>query len=177
MIDLVLMTEKLYEPPALFVHNMKAGGRKAPTDCMMIRKEYAKRIGIFEEEFRHIGEDQIAWAKLTLNGRIYVMDEVLARYRLHPDSITAVESRSRRADASAGYFFNWLDEYLETQRIDSEKVLDSVRRFKRKAQFEARLGVLKRLYQKTLPLHIRYKLRDKVTKMKKALSRSTHWHE
>lgn len=169
VIDLVLETNTLYQPPELFIHNMKAGGRKAHTNCMMLKKEFAQETGVFKESYNVSWEDQISWAKLTLNGNIYVLDDVLAKYRLHKDSICAIESQTGNEAISIKIFLDWLDKYLKKQNIQDKKVWNSFKGFRRKVYLEKKFWKLKDLYRNHIPLHLRYKIRDRLTKVKKAL--------
>ncbi len=166
-IDLVLETEKLYQPPDLFVHNMLSGGRKAHTNCVIMKSSFAKKIGVFEENYKYSWEDQVSWAKITLSGKIYVLDAVLAKYRLHPASTCAVEMQNGQDVFSVTFFLEWLETYLKEQKIENADVWRSTRNFQRKIRFEIKIRKIKQLYRYIFPLHIRYKLRDKLTRIKK----------
>lgn len=177
IIDLVLETEKLYQPPDLFIHNMKAGGRKSPTNSMMLKRRFAEKIKMFSETYNVAWEDQIWWAKMTLNGNIYVMDAVLSKYRLHSDSISSIESQNAFEFVSIKIFLEWLNKYLKKQNIQNKDVWNSFKGFQRKVYLEGKLWKLKNLYRNFLPLHIRYKIRDILTKTKQKLLWSSHWHK
>lgn len=176
-IDLVLELEKLYQPPDLLVHNLNAGGRKPGINCVMLKSEFVHRVGLFEEEFTRTGEDQVFWAKVSLFGQIYVMDAVLAKYRQHPASTCAIESENGQDIPLMNIFLDWLENYLRQQNIENKEVWKALRGFRRTLYLETKFRKLKQLYRRMFPLHFRYKMRDKWTRLKKTLSRSAHRHK
>lgn len=173
-IDLVLETEKLYQPPDLFVHNLKAGGRKPGINCVMLKRNFAEEIGAFEAEYKYTWEDQVFWAKLTLNGKIYVMNAVLAKYRQHSASISDIQMKDGRDILSMTVFFDWLADYLQKRKIRNNEVRRAVLGFRRKIRWETKLKKFKQIYRRIFSLHTRYKIRDLFTKTKKILLRSAH---
>lgn len=177
VIDLVLETEKLYQPPDLLVHNLKAGGRKPGINCVMVKGCFAKKFGVFKDNYRYAWEDQVFWAKVSLYGKIYVMDAVLAKYRQHPASTCAVEMQDGQDIYSIQIFFNWLENYLQTKNIKNKDIWKALQGFRRTNSIETRLRGLKHIYRRIFPLHVRYKMRDRLTKIKQILSRSAHRHK
>ncbi|MDQ3633889.1 MAG: glycosyltransferase family 2 protein [Acidobacteriota bacterium] len=167
-INLVLELEELYQPPDLLIHNLNASGRKPGINCVMLKREFVEQVGnIFEDDCRYVWEDQVFWAKVSLFGKIYVMDATLAKYRQHPASSSAVETHDGSDIPSMNIFLDWLENYLQEQKIKDERVWKALRNFQRNLRIETKLKRLKQLYRRTLPLHIRYGLRDKWTKLKK----------
>ncbi len=177
IINLVLETEKLYQPPALLIHNLTAGGRKPGINCVMLKNEFAKNFELFEADYRYAWEDQVFWAKVSLYGKIYVMDAVLAKYRQHPASTCAVESENGQDISSMNIFLDWLEIYLNKQNIENSNVWKALRSFRRTLFLETKLRKLKQMYRRMLPLHIRYKIRDLWTNTKKISARSAHRHK
>lgn len=173
-IDLVLETDKLYQPPDLLLHNLNANGRKPHFNATLLKREFIEKIGGFEEEFKSVGEDQALWAKVSLHGKIYVLDDSLAKYRQHPESTCAYLTEKGTDADSWGYFFGWLEKYLNSHEITDQEVWRALNDFKDRQKFEKKLTRLKQIYRRILPLHLRYKIRDKLTKAKKVLSRSAH---
>lgn len=176
-IDLVLDTERMYAPPELLIHNFRAGGRKPGMNCVMLKSGFARRIGVFTEDYAHAGEDQIFWLRVSLHGRIYVMDGVLAKYRQHPASTCAVVARDGRDLSSMNIYMDWAGNYLREQNVTDPEIWRAYRNFKRKCALEAKVGGVKRLYRRLLPLHVRYRLRDRITRAKRLLTRTAHRHE
>ncbi|MGI8668232.1 MAG: glycosyltransferase family 2 protein [Aridibacter sp.] len=170
-IDLVLELEKMYQSPDLLIHNLKASGRKPGINCVMLKREFVEKVGnIFEVECRYVWEDQIFWSKVSLFAKIYVMDASLAKYRQHPASSCAVETQGGNDIPSMSIFLDWLENYLKEENITDERVWKALRNFQRNLRLETKLKGLKQLYRRTLPLHIRYGLRDKWTKFKKRIT-------
>lgn len=174
IINLVLETEKLYQPPALLLHNLQAGGRKPGIDCLLLKRDFVNRIGIFEDNYKYVGEDQVFWAKVSLHGKIFVLSDCLARYRQHPASTCAVTIKTGQDASSMNIFLDWLEKYLREQKIEDDEVWRSVRQFQKSARFQARIKIVKQIYRRILPLSARYRLRDEWTTLKKKLLRSAH---
>lgn len=173
-IDLVLETDKLYEPPDLLVHNLNANGRKPHFNASLLRRDFIETIGGFEEEFKSVAEDQALWAKVSLNGKIYVLDDSLAKYRQHPDS-TCADLTKKGIDADSwGYFFEWLEDYLISQNIVEKNVWNALRNFQKRQKLEQHFRAFKQVYRRIFPLHVRYKIRDKLTAFKKRLAGPAH---
>ncbi len=167
-IDLVLELEKLYQPPDLLVHNLNASGRKPGINCVMLKRCFVEQIeNIFEDDYRYAWEDQVFWSKLSLKGNIYVMDACLAKYRQHPASTCSIESRNGQDIPSMNIFLNWLENYLREQNITDQRVWKALKNFQRNLRIETKFKGLKQLYRRILPLHLRYELRDKWTRLKK----------
>lgn len=177
IIDLVLELEKLYQPPDLLVHNLNAGGRKPGIDCVMLKSDFAKQFELFEADYRYAWEDQVFWAKVSIYGKIYVMDAVLAKYRQHPASTCAIEAKNGQDISSMSIFLDWLEEYLNKQNIKNKDVWTALRGFQRTLYLETKLKKLKQLYRRLFPLHVRYKIRDKWTRSKSILTRSSQRHK
>jgi glycosyltransferase involved in cell wall biosynthesis len=177
IVALVLETEKLYQPPDLLVHNLNAGGRKPGINCVMLKRDFAKNFELFEDDYRYAWEDQVFWAKVSFHGTIYVMDAVLAKYRQHPASTCAVESKSGQDIPSVNIFLDWLEAYLRKQNVENKNVWKALHSFQKTLYLETKFSKLKQLYRRMFPLHIRYKIRDKLTRVKQILSRSAHRHK
>lgn len=172
-IDLVLELEKLYQPPDLLIHNLNASGRKPGINCVILKKEFVEKIGnMFEDDCRYVWEDQIFWSKVSLFAKIYVMDASLSKYRQHPASSCAVETAGGQDIPSMGIFLDWLENYLREQDVKDERVWKALRNFQRNLQIETKLKEVIQLYRRMLPLHMRYSLRDKWTKLKQRITNS-----
>jgi glycosyltransferase involved in cell wall biosynthesis len=174
IIDLVLESERIYEPPALFIHNMNASGRKPHFNSTLLRRKLLDQVGLFEEEFKSVGEDQALWAKVSLHGKIYIFDDCLTKYRQHPASTCANLLKDGGDIDNWSAFFNWLEKYLEREDITDQRVWNSFARFKQRQSLEQKLKFVKQFYRDTLPLSWRYKFRDKLTRIKKILAGPSH---
>jgi len=106
------------DPPHLLVLMLRSKGHAVPAICSLtIRLEATRRVGGFEDRFRHAYEDQVLLAKLYLTGSTLVIDEVLARYRQHSESL--VHRLEREGTYVPGWpnpahraFVEWLQDYV-----------------------------------------------------------------
>lgn len=163
-VNLGLENDKLYAPPALLIHNLQSGGRKPGINCVMVRKSFIKRVGAFEDDYRHVGEDQIFWAKISLNGKIFVTAKCLAKYRQHADSSCGKALASGDDEPSRwGMFLDWLENYLEEEKIADKNLLKAMENFRRESGFQKKFSRLKRIYCRVFPLYVRYRVRDRIT--------------
>jgi glycosyltransferase involved in cell wall biosynthesis len=94
-----------------------------------VRRDKLLALGGFEPAFRAAFEDQVVLAKLYLNGKTYVLQAHLARYRRHPGSWTrqAKENAAVAASAEAARraYHAWLVEYVD-RCILRDVVLDEL---------------------------------------------------
>ncbi len=164
VVDLMLSAGNLYDPPELLLHSLESGGRKPGITAVLLRKEFVDRIGAFESDFKNIGEDQVFWAKVALNGRIYVLDACLAKYRQHDDSTCAVKMRSGEDIPLMNLFIEWLDEYLLKTGLDSPNLMEAVAKLRRRTRWENKLRLVKVVYRKIVPLYLRYWVRGVLSK-------------
>jgi glycosyltransferase involved in cell wall biosynthesis len=167
VVDLGLEVEKLCKPPNLFIHNLLSGGRKPGMGCVMLRRELIETIGDFEESFRNLGEDQVFWAKVSLNARVYVINACLIRYRQHQESTCAATVLKENNDPENWFFyFEWLENYLRQQKIANPAVHAAIASFRKEICWQNKYRWVKRYYRRFLPLHMRYWLRDQLTHFK-----------
>lgn len=160
--NLGVKLEKLYAPPSLLIHNLIAGGRKPGINCVMVKKDFINSIGAFEGDFRHVSEDQVFWSKISLNGKIYVMDASLARYRQHNNSSCAVLIKSENETENWEVFLNWLEEYLKENNLSNQEVWTALLSCRKEIRLQHTFRKIKKIYRQLLPLHTRYWLRDKI---------------
>ena len=163
-VNLGLQTGKLYEPPKLLVHNLRAGGRKPGIGCVILRSEFAKKFDLFQDDFMYVSEDQIFWAMTGLYAKIFVLEDCLAKYRQHPHSSSAalVESGSVKADWEK--FSVWLENYLCENKIENQEVWKALKGWRKENDFRVEHQWLLSLYQRIFPFHIRYRVRDLIIK-------------
>jgi len=162
-VNLGLENDKLYAPPSLLVHNLQSGGRKPGINCVMVRRRFIERVGAFEDDYRHVGEDQIFWAKVSLNGKVFVTAKCLAKYRQHADSSCRKAIASGDEASSWGLFLNWLENYLIEEKIADKNLLKAMENFRRESRFQKKFSRVKRIYRRVFPLYARYWLRDRIT--------------
>lgn len=162
VVNLGLETNRLYPPLSLLIHNLRANGRKPGINCIMMTHDFINSIGAFEGDFQYVSEDQVFWAKVSLNGKIYVMEKCLAKYRQHNSSSVAVLIKNDKEIENWEVFLNWLQNYLEEKNIKNQNIWDSFNYCKNNIKFQAKFSFLKKLYRKFFSLHFRYWLRDKI---------------
>jgi glycosyltransferase involved in cell wall biosynthesis len=163
-VNLGLENDKLYLPPSLLIHNLRSGGRKPGINCVMVRKDFIERVGAFEDDYLHVGEDQIFWAKVSLNGKIFVTGKCLAKYRQHADSSCGKAMASGDDEPSRwGMFLNWLENYLIQEKIADKNLFKAMENFRRESRFQKKFSRLKRIYCRVFPLYARYWVRDRIT--------------
>jgi glycosyltransferase involved in cell wall biosynthesis len=162
-VNLGLENDKLYAPPSLLVHNLQSGGRKPGINCVMVRRDFIERVGAFEDDYLHVGEDQIFWAKISLNGKIFVTAKCLAKYRQHADSSCRKAIAGGNETSSWVLFLNWLENYLNEEKIADENLLKAMDNFRRESRFQKKFSRLKGIYCRVFPLYARYWLRDRIT--------------
>lgn len=120
------------QPPDLLLLMLDTRGLTTPGICdLTIRRTLLLGVGGFNEDFRSHYEDQVAYAKLYLATPFLVIDDRLARYRQHPDSVTG---RYATGDPDAPHrwyagrteFLAWLEAWLVERGIDDQRVWKSL---------------------------------------------------
>ncbi|MFZ9914607.1 MAG: glycosyltransferase family 2 protein [Phycisphaerales bacterium] len=104
--DLGTNGRTLLEPPGLLPVFLTR--TSATPQAPMVRREAILAVGGFDDEFRDMYEDQVFLAKLFLDHRVLVIDEVLQRYRQHDDSCVRRAHRERRHLHARARFLRWL---------------------------------------------------------------------
>ncbi|NNF00563.1 MAG: glycosyltransferase family 2 protein [Pyrinomonadaceae bacterium] len=161
-VSLRVQTEKPYDPPALFIHTLLAGGRKPGMASVILKSDFSKRFSLFEDDFEHVSEDQIFWAKVSLNSKIYLLDECLAKYRQHPDSSSAVLTKSGNMLSDLNMYLRWLDNYLKDTKIDNREIRKAVDIFKAENQYKTKYRRAMNFYRRMLPHYLRFRIRDAI---------------
>ena len=110
--------------PALIVATLLTAGAPMPGLCSITFRAAAFReLGGIPEQFRGHYEDQILICKLLLAYPALVLDEPLARYRQHPQSLTEGNAPQERVPGSAAHsgrlrFLGWLRGYVAERGLD-----------------------------------------------------------
>ena len=113
----------LHFPPALLcmTYPLGPGGSPCPSN-LVFRREAARQLGGFVEEFAGPWEDIAFISKMLLHWPAYVSDECWDRYRVHASSMSA---RARETGAEAQgrrFYFSWLETYLRASAVDDARV-------------------------------------------------------
>jgi glycosyltransferase involved in cell wall biosynthesis len=114
-------------PPGLLYLMLESDGSTAPIPCSMtLRRATLEAVGGSEDSFRGLYEDLVMYAKVYLTAPVLVLNDCLARYRLHPASITHLSKR-QRSDGARLAFLTWLACYLRAHEINEPLVWESWR--------------------------------------------------
>ena len=159
-VNLGIETEKLYQPPELLIHNLKASGRKPGMGCVIVRSDFARDHEMFVDGFRHVSEDQLFWTKISLYAKIYVLDQCLAKYRQHSFSSSALLSETGKTANDWKQFLDWLEEYMLENKIENPDVLSGLRLCQRENKYRQKYETLLNLYHRMIPYFLRYRIRD-----------------
>ena len=159
-VTLGIEAERLYQPPALLIHNLRAGGRKPGTSSIMLRRDRLS-FDVCDESFKGLGDDQVFWAKLSLSAPLFVTDKCLFKYRQHSDSLCAEAMKSGEDLAAWQRFLAWLEQHLISEKVDHAEVWKALRRSQRSINYQIRFAPIKLWYRRLLPIRWRYWLRDR----------------
>lgn len=66
------------------------------TPSVFISKDVVNRVGLFNEEMPPAGEDAEYWSRSSFETKFYYIDEPLAKYRIHPNNISASKKKYRK---------------------------------------------------------------------------------
>jgi len=120
----VVPTDRVYEPPSLVKKRMNFEWCPCPSDLMMSR-EALLLLGGFEESFVGIYgpyEDQALLTKLALKVPIFVADRCWTRYRIHDDSVCAVQSKTGNELPVRRFYLEWLRKYLSDNGVEDIEI-------------------------------------------------------
>lgn len=113
--DLGVEPDRMYRPPRLF-ELLLENQAQSPTTCnALIRRSLFEQVGVFEEVFGGMFEDQVFFAKALLKSPAYVDGRIWARYRQHPASCSARSATAGDDVKARRRFLRWLHAYLKRQ--------------------------------------------------------------
>lgn len=120
----------LVQPPHLMTLYLKNSGAVPCTCGLMARRQIVETVGGFDEAIQHLYEDQVFIAKLCLQAPVFVEAGCWDKYRQHPDSSSVVAVRQGdyhplRPNPARLAFLSWLGEYLKTQKLQDEVLLQA----------------------------------------------------
>ncbi|TAK50766.1 MAG: glycosyltransferase family 2 protein [Gammaproteobacteria bacterium] len=116
------------EPPRALLLLLATRGATAPGICSVtIRRADYLALGGCEPAFRNLFEDQVLLAKLYLEHPVYVMPDVLARYRQHPASLVGQVGEAG-LHAARRTHLEWLETWLAGRGAVDTRVSRALRR-------------------------------------------------
>jgi glycosyltransferase involved in cell wall biosynthesis len=141
----------LIDPPALLLLMLETRGSTVPGICSLtVRRPLLRAIGGSEEGFRAHYEDQVLFAKIYLSTPVIVIEDRLALYRQHPESLTAQADDGgdapHRWHTGRQEFLRWLESWLRERLIEDDIVWTSLRA----GQREHRPGLMVRVLRRSL---------------------------
>lgn len=120
----------LVRPPKLLILFL---ARNAITPCpsdVLLRRQAVEEVGAFEESFPGMYEDQVFFAKMTLQAPVFVSGECWSKHRQHPNSNCSVWKRTGEyysAEPNVA-FSNWVQKYLEIKEVHEPAIRRALRR-------------------------------------------------
>jgi glycosyltransferase involved in cell wall biosynthesis len=166
VVDLGVEVQRLYDSPQMLVHNLRSSGRKPGMGCVTVRRELVEKFTLFEDDFARGGEDQIFWAILSLNAKVYVLEDCLLKYRQHSVSSTAGVADDGKAIADWEKFLSWLEKYLRENEIEDADVWSAVKASRKEIVRRRNFAPVLNLYRKILPTRFRYRIRDWISRIR-----------
>lgn len=124
--DLGIELDRLHPPPGLLP--VYLARTSATPQSPLVRRAALDAIGGFEDEFRDMYEDQVFFAKLFLEGPVYISGEVQHRYRQHDESCVHQAHRSGRHLAARRRYLDWLSRRIERVPAHRAALASAIRR-------------------------------------------------
>ena len=141
--------DSLVAPPRLLLETypLGQGTPPGPSD-ILVRRDALMRLGGFESQFVGIYgrfSDQAFFAKLHLNDSVYVAGKCWTKYRLREGSICATTNSPKLYRETRLFFFDFLQQYLQRQKIESAEVWRAVNTATRRTRYPRFFQVTNRL--------------------------------
>ena len=113
-------SNSLVEPPDLIPLFLK--DKNLTPSGVLVKREVLQTIAPSEESFRTDCSDDVVQIKICLNCRVFVSDEWLYKYRIHPESSCRVEIKAGKSHDLRLTFLNWVSDYFEQQSVTDSRV-------------------------------------------------------
>ncbi len=117
-------SNQIIPPPVLIASTLSTPGAPMPAVCSItFRRRFITELGGIPENFISQYEDQAIIVKLLLNESVLVIQDCLARYRQHPESLThqaqkTGEYRTGQPHPERHQFIRWVMEYAAQLGLD-----------------------------------------------------------
>lgn len=106
------IAERVILPPKLAFRFLLDGGTLPCLCSLIVRRDVLDLVGGFVDSFDGPYDDQVLLFKTCIDHPVHVTNDVLSRYRRHPDSIYFESEASGRSHADRLVFLTWLQQYL-----------------------------------------------------------------
>jgi len=128
--ETVAEPDRVYRPSELLTKTLKGTGYNACPSDLLLRRDTLIALGGFEEGFvagYSMFEDSALLTKFYLFANVFISNETWMRYRLHEESICAIETRAGTHHANRAFYLSWLLEYLKEREISNAPLLWRIR--------------------------------------------------
>ncbi|QJX47654.1 glycosyltransferase family 2 protein [Hymenobacter taeanensis] len=106
----------LFQPPQLGELLYPLGKGAAPCVCgIIVKRETLLRIGMFDEAFSGMYEDQVFLMKIYLSEPVFISSACFNRYRQRADSLVHASHAQGQYQAIRKRYLTWLEQYLSQQ--------------------------------------------------------------
>jgi GT2 family glycosyltransferase len=122
--------------------------RKAAVPCtnsVIVRHEVMREVDGFEDEFPRLYDDQVLYAKLSVNATVLVVNTVWDFYRQHPASMCATDGHLQRK-ARLRYLL-WTQNYLHEHSVSDSALWAALRHEIRRARLPRAMKINKQVRQ------------------------------
>lgn len=113
-------SNSLVEPPKLIPLFLK--DKNLTPSGVLVRRETLLTIAPSEDSFRTDCSDDVVQIKTCLHCRVYVSDEWLYKYRIHPESSCRVEIKAGRSRDLRLIFLDWVNDYFKQQQVSDPQL-------------------------------------------------------
>src|SRR5262245_43601465 len=110
--------DQIIEPPEMVRQWVNRSGGNPGTCALLVRASAAREVGMFEEIFTGMYEDQVFGTKICLRWPVYVSSRTWCRYRQHPASTCALTDENGLMPQAWLRFLMWMRGYIASQGFE-----------------------------------------------------------
>lgn len=125
--------DQLYKPPLLLKQLLSGHARTPLPSNVLVQRKLFDQIGVFDEQFRTLYEDQAFFSKVFLKANVYISREAWNLYRQHSNNICLISEKT--GQGTPGHlskqhlqFLKWLQHYLSAEGVQDPSLLEAVRK-------------------------------------------------
>lgn len=128
MREIVREYDHLYRPPVLLKQLLLEKARTPATCSVLIQRSLFDEIGVFEEQFKTLYEDQAFFSKVYLKANVYISRKYWDLYRQHSQNHCLVSEKTGQGtpghlNAKHQQFLKWLEQYLLAEEVQDFTLL------------------------------------------------------